>query len=72
MEFLTASDPNLYLALKAEGFDLPLNCVSIELTTSVDGLYQLEMTINLTAEDIASIGRALVAVSNESMKPRIP
>lgn len=54
------SPPSLYLALQAEGFELPKECSDVHMTMPVDGLYQLHYTVNLTEEDVARIGRALV------------
>lgn len=53
----------LYEALKAEGYELPKECCDVRLLAPVDGLYRLELIVNLTNEDVARVGRALVRVS---------
>jgi len=57
---ISSSPPHLYDALKAEGFMLPDECGDVTMTMPVDGMFQLHYIVNLTADDIARIGRALV------------
>jgi hypothetical protein len=56
--------PNLYQALKDEGFNLPPECGDILLEIPVDGLIRLHFVQNLTGEDLAKFGRALATLGN--------
>ena len=54
--------PQLYDALKAEGYVLPDECADVEMTLPVDGVMQLKLIVNLTGESLQQFGRALVAI----------
>jgi len=56
---------DLYTALKAENYDLPDECGDVELVMPVDGVFQLRFIVNVTKENLAKLGRALVRVSGE-------
>ena len=53
----------LYYALKDEGFDLPDECVDVEMKMPTDGIYQLHYIVNLTDDRLAKFGRALVRMA---------
>lgn len=55
--------PSLYEALKAEGFVLPDECGDCQIDLPVDGVPQLVCRINITSENVAQIGRALVRLA---------
>ena len=55
----------LYQALKDEGFNLPDECVDVEMKMPVDGVYQLHYVVNLTDERLAKFGRALVRMAEK-------
>jgi hypothetical protein len=62
MAYLGNTPPDLYNALKAEGFRLPDECVDVQLVTPVDGLYQIRYVCNLTHVQLQQIGRALAKI----------
>lgn len=55
--------PTLYEALKAEGFVLPDECCEVRMIMPVDGVYQLHYEVNLRAEDLIKIGKALQRIA---------
>jgi hypothetical protein len=57
--------PLLYDALKKEGYNLPDECGDAELHMPVDGVFQLRFVVNVTRENLAKLGRALIRVSGE-------
>lgn len=63
--------PSLYDALKAEGFVLPDECNDITIELPVDGIVQLVVRINLTEQNIAQFGRALVRLGRPREKPPV-
>ena len=71
MAYVVNRPPNLYDALKAEGFELPDECGDVQLTMPVDGIFQLHYTVNVMPEDLAKIGRALARMGGEEGRNRI-
>jgi hypothetical protein len=65
MAYLVASY-GLYLALKDEGFTLPEECVDVKLVMPVDGVFQLEYTVNVYGERLEQLGRALQRLGKDS------
>jgi hypothetical protein len=59
MAFVVNQPPTLYDALKAEGFELPKNCVDVELEMPVDGNFVLKYRVFLDPEDLVKVGQAL-------------
>ena len=60
------STHTLFDTLKANGFELPKECVDVRLIMPVDGVYQLHYEVNLTNEDLAKIGRTLVTLGEQA------
>lgn len=60
--------PELYEALKAEGFKLPKNCGDLELDLPVDGLPTLKYRQMLEPEDMLKIAKALARISEARLK----
>jgi len=60
--------PQLYDALKAEGYILPDECSDVEMTLPVDGIMQLKLIVNLTGESLQQFGRALVAIGSATQE----
>lgn len=58
----------LYDALKAEGFILPNECAEVRLLMPIEGLFQLNYTVNLTDEDLVKVGRALARIGATDAK----
>lgn len=57
--------PSLYKALKAEGYELPEECVDVELLMPVDSTYKLRFLVNVTDERLAQLGRALTRIGEK-------
>lgn len=58
MAYYVASD-GLEQALRAEGFDLPLNVRTVRLIAAAGSAYLLEYDVFVTDEDLIKVGRAL-------------
>jgi hypothetical protein len=56
---------SLVEALRAEGYELPAECTSVRLVMPADGVFQLELTVNVTEETLMMVGRALARVAGE-------
>lgn len=55
---------NLYGALLAEGFTLPIECVDVTVLMPADGLIQLRYVVNPTREQLAQLGRAIARLGS--------
>lgn len=60
------SPPNLYSALKEEGFILPDEIADISIELPVDGPAQLIIRINVFGEKLAQVGRALERIGKST------
>jgi hypothetical protein len=58
---------DLYHALKAEGYDLPKECVTVTLgPMPPDDVMQLTFVCNVTTEDAKKLGRALICMAEKN------
>ena len=60
--------PDLFKALKEEGFELPRECRDVLLVMPVDGVFVLRYEVMLTGEDLAKVGRALARMGNRNSR----
>ena len=57
---------DLRQALKDEGFELPRDCMDVQLLAPTDGIFTLKYTVALTGEDLQKLGRALVRMGDRT------
>jgi hypothetical protein len=54
--------------LREEGYILPDECISVDILVDTDSPLQLVITVNLTDETLAMVGRALLKMSSKEVK----
>lgn len=57
----------LYKALKAQGYELPKECVDVELVFPVDGALRIKFLCNVAPEDAIRIGCALTEMGKAGL-----
>jgi hypothetical protein len=72
MPIYISSGSDLYHALKAEGFDLPDECGTIELHMPPDGVMFMRYNVLIHSERLAMLGRALERLAQEQEKVASP
>jgi hypothetical protein len=68
-KFIAYHPPELYEALKAEGWTMPEGCGDVEILLPVDGVVQMKLNVLMTAEVLMQIGGALARIAKARLTP---
>lgn len=61
---------DFYAFLRDEGIKLPDDCSGVALSTPLDGVVEMKVTVRLTSEQVAAYGRATEKFAAATIRAR--